>query len=357
MTEGEIEPSQLDQLQKLAKTYVAGEMVCIEGEPTQDLMLMIKGSVEVIKGKEIINTIRGHNVFLGHLAFFGAQRRTASLRAKTRCEIVRVREDKVVGLLSAMPSLSVKLIRDIAEMFLQKEEQVSRFQKYGGGVRDAMKTQGIAEIVEAFLPALVVSATCDVSREHQLEVLLSFMDTLSPKLQFGENGVSRNSVPSDISSPKVKRTVQDGIMELIRCKSSGDEPVSDVSARGLQHQEALIEGCSELQMQLDGLSAVRVSLGVESQIKKLARLLPRLQSFCEASAYQNAFELVHAVTQESEAIERFVQVQRNDASVREEVKAFRDDVEKLSARLESIVHVDRESALKKQLLTYFKFEV
>ncbi len=357
MSEGDMAPSQVAQLQKLAKTYVAGEMVCIEGEPTQDLMLMVKGSVEVLKGKEVINTIRGHNVFLGHLAFFGAQRRTASLRAKTRCEIVRVREDKVVNLLSAMPSLSVKLIRDIAEMFLQKEEQVSRFQKYGGGVRDAMKTQGIAEILEAFMPALVVSATCDLSREHQLEILLTFMDTLAPKLQFGEKGVSRRSVPADISSPKVRRAVEDGILELIRCKTSGDEAVSDVSARGAQHRDALIDLCQTVEDGLDALSGVRVSLGVESQLKKLVRLSPRLKAFCETDAYQNAFELVMAVSQEAEALQRFAQVQRNDTAVRTEVSELGAGIERVSALLESIVHVDRETALRKQLLTYFKFEV
>ena len=357
MREGVMAPSQDAQLQKLAKTYVAGEMVCIEGEPTQDLMLMVKGSVEVLKGNEVINTIRGHNVFLGHLAFFGAQRRTASLRAKTRCEIVRVREDKVVNLLSAMPSLSVKLIRDIAEMFLQKEEQVSRFQKYGGGVRDAMKTQGIAEILETFLPALVVSTTCNLPREYQLEILLSFMDNLAPKLQFGDKGVSRRSVPTDISSPKVRRAVEDGILELIRCKTSGDEAVSDVSARGAQHRDALIELCEKLQEHLDALNGVRVSLGVESQLKKLVRLSPRLKAFCETDAYQNAFELVTAVSQEADALKRFAQVQRNDVAVRTEVVELGAVIDRVLALLESIVHVDRETALRKQILTYFKFEV
>ena len=188
----------------------------------------------------MINTIRGQNVFLGHLAFFGAQRRTASLRAKTRCEIIRVREDKVVGLLSVMPSLSVKLIRDIAEMFLQKEEQVTRFQQYGGGVRDAMKTQGIAEIISSFLPALVVSATCGLPREHQLEIILSLVDALAPKLQFSETGVSRKSVPSEITNAKVRESIEDGILDLIRTKTSGGEESSDVSARGLFIAKRLI---------------------------------------------------------------------------------------------------------------------
>ena len=52
MSSNEIDPSQIAQLQRLAKTYSTGEMICIEGEPTQDLMLMLKGSVEVLKGKK-----------------------------------------------------------------------------------------------------------------------------------------------------------------------------------------------------------------------------------------------------------------------------------------------------------------
>ncbi|MGB0647287.1 MAG: cyclic nucleotide-binding domain-containing protein, partial [Bradymonadia bacterium] len=322
-----------------------------------DLMLMLKGSVEVLKGKEVINTIRGQNVFLGHLAFFGAQRRTASLRAKTRCEIVRVREDKVVGLLSVMPSLSVKLIRDIAEMFLQKEEQVTRFQKYGGGVRDAMKTQGIAEILSSFLPALVVSATCDVSREHQLEIILSLVDSLAPKLQFNETGVSRKSVPSEITNSRVRETIEDGILALIRTKTSGGEAVSDVSARGALHREEIADLCESIAGHVDSISAVRVSLGVESQLKKINRLTPRLREFCDDDLYPNAFELVVPLNQEVEGLVRFSEAQRNDESVREEAACLQERVSELRQVLESIVHIDRETALTRQLLSYFKFEV
>ena len=78
----EITGAHLAALQRIAKTYSAGEMVCVEGEPTQDLMLMLKGSIEVVKDNEVINTIRGSNIFLGHLAFFTNQRRTARYERK-----------------------------------------------------------------------------------------------------------------------------------------------------------------------------------------------------------------------------------------------------------------------------------
>ena len=357
MQETDIAPSQVAQLQKLAKQYPSGEMICMEGEPTQDLMLMLRGSVEVIKGKEVINTIRGQNVFLGHLAFFAAQRRTASLRAKTRCEIVRVREDKVVALLSAMPSLSVKLIRDIAEMFLQKEEQVSRFQKYGGGVRDAMKTQGIAEILESFLPALVASATCGMSREHQLEILLSFLDALSPKLQFAERGVSRSSVPTDVTNPKVRSAIEEGIMELIRMKSNHDDMPTDVATRGTESQEVFGELLTSLEQSIDNLQGVRVSLGVESQLKKISKLAPRLSVSRQREEYLGSLKLIQQMSEEVETLHRFAFAQRNDTAVRDEADAVKMTLDQLKELLEKVVHLDRETALRKQLLTYFKFEI
>ena len=157
MSSNEIDPSQIAQLQRLAKTYSTGEMICIEGEPTQDLMLMLRGLLRCSRGKRDQHDSRSECVFGSWLSFLWCPTPHRRLCARRLvAEIVWVREDKVVGLLSVMPSLSVKLIRDIAEMFLQKEEQVTRFQQYGGGACDAMKTQGIAEIAFLFLPALVV---------------------------------------------------------------------------------------------------------------------------------------------------------------------------------------------------------
>ena len=242
-------------------------------------------------------------------------------------------------------------------MFLQKEEQVSRFQKYGGGVRDAMKTQGIAEIIEDFLPALVASATCNLSREHQLEILLSFLDALSPKLQFADKGVSRSSVPADVTNPKVRSAIADGIMELIRMKSNDDDVPTDVATRGAESQEEfdrLLEGFEDSLVNLQG---VRVSLGVESQIKKVTKLVPKLSASRQREEYLGSLHLVKQIQEEVDTLHRFAFAQRNDTAVRDESTAIKESMELLNTLLETVVHLDRETALRKQLLTYFKFEI
>ena len=104
----DITETQLDGLRKLARTYRAGEVICIEGEPTRDLMFLMQGAVEVLQADQVVKTIRGHQVFLGQISFFASQRRTATLRAKTRCDIVRIREERIEGLLG-MPTLAIRL--------------------------------------------------------------------------------------------------------------------------------------------------------------------------------------------------------------------------------------------------------
>ena len=54
---------------------------------------------------------------------------------------------------------------------------------------------------------------------------------------------------------------------------------------------------------------------------------------------------------------RFSDAQRNELAVREEAGSWMERVGELRKVLESIVHIDRETALTKQLLAYFKFEV
>ena len=61
--------------------------------------------------------------------------------------------------------------------------------------------------------------------------------------------------------------------------------------------------------------------------------------------------------EEVDTLHRFAVAQRNDAAVRDEAEVVKQTVEKLCGLLESVVHLDRETALRKQLLTYFKFEI
>ena len=353
----EITGAHLAALQRIAKTYSAGEMVCVEGEPTQDLMLMLKGSIEVVKDNEVINTIRGSNIFLGHLAFFTNQRRTASLRAKSRCEIVRVREDKVTGLLSSMPSLSLKLIKDIAEMFLRKEEQISRFQRFGGGAKDAMRAEGIADLVAEYLPALVACSVCNLSEEHRLEILLGFVDGVASKLQLSERGTRKDSIPAQINNKALKAALNAGFGQMIRMKTSDENGLDGVIERGREHAQEISDTLSAIDTSTSALAGERVSLGIESQLKKLLPNVMKVKKAVASEEFEQALDSAKSLCVEGAALVRFSDAQRNDELVREESASLFAACENVSSILEAVVHLDRASAIKKQLLTYFRFEI
>ena len=145
-----ISQSQLEGLRRTARSYQPGEVICLEGEPTRDLLFVIQGAVDVLQNDEVVKTVRGQQMFMGQIAFFANRRRTATLRAKTRCEVVRIREEKIDQLLSAMPTLGLRLIRDLTTMFIEKEAELARYRTYGSHAHQAMKAEELVDSLHKY---------------------------------------------------------------------------------------------------------------------------------------------------------------------------------------------------------------
>ena len=73
--------------------------------------------------------------------------------------------------------------------------------------------------------------------------------------------------------------------------------------------------------------------------------------------FEQALDSAKSLCVEGAALVRFSDAQRNDELVREESASLFAACENVSSILEAVVHLDRASAIKKQLLTYFRFEI
>ena len=99
----------LRALRKKARIYPAGQLICLEGEPTRSIIFLIDGAVDVYRNEQLVKTIRGEQLFLGYIAYFGSNRRTATLRARTDCEILLIAEDRIESMMGIAPSLALRL--------------------------------------------------------------------------------------------------------------------------------------------------------------------------------------------------------------------------------------------------------
>lgn len=112
------------------KTFPAKQVIIKEGEQAQDLFYIISGSVTVIiedhKGREIVLAYLNAGDFFGELGLFDDQhKRTAFVRAKTKCEIAQINYQRLKGLADLFPDLIFYIAAQMATMLKRTSRKVS----------------------------------------------------------------------------------------------------------------------------------------------------------------------------------------------------------------------------------------
>jgi cAMP-dependent protein kinase regulator len=97
--------SLLDRVQ--VKTFSEGHFICREGDPGNSLMIIIRGEAEVRKktgqDKEVWIRNLKEGDFLGEFGFFTDQKRHATVKTLTECEILEIPQKELDELIKAYP--------------------------------------------------------------------------------------------------------------------------------------------------------------------------------------------------------------------------------------------------------------
>lgn len=114
-----LEYTELLEMLEIMRVYEveAGETLLKEGEPSDHMIITIKGEVEVLKGNNVISRIgsgthvpgSGGEVF-GEMGLFDAAPRSASVRTTEPTTIMEVKRQDLMALMKKNPSLAVKLL-------------------------------------------------------------------------------------------------------------------------------------------------------------------------------------------------------------------------------------------------------
>ena len=128
------------------KTYPAKSMIIKEGEPSSELFYIVSGSVTVQvedqKGKEIVLSYLNPGDFFGEIGMFNDDhKRSAFVRAKTKCEIARISYERLKSLQSLYPDL----------LFLIASQLALRLRKTSSKVRDLAFTDVQGRVARTLL--------------------------------------------------------------------------------------------------------------------------------------------------------------------------------------------------------------
>jgi len=112
------------------KNFPAKSVIIKEGDHSSDLYYIISGSVTVLiedhKGREIVLAYLNAGDFFGELGLFDEQhKRTAFVRAKSKCEIAQINYQRMKGLVDLFPELIFAIASQMAVRLKKTSRKVS----------------------------------------------------------------------------------------------------------------------------------------------------------------------------------------------------------------------------------------
>lgn len=115
-----IDPSKLKLLAFASERvgYEAQQDLFKQGEVGDAAYVIIRGTADVIveaDGKEITVAEFNNNAFVGEIAILCDVPRTATVRANTELEVLRIKKSHFLGLIRDFPELGIEVMRELAQ--------------------------------------------------------------------------------------------------------------------------------------------------------------------------------------------------------------------------------------------------
>ena len=127
----QVEPAKLKLLAFTSSRMVfqPGQELFRQGDPGDAAYLIISGEADVVAetpaGEVPVATV-GQNAVVGEIAILCDVPRTATVRAGTRLETLKIEKEHFLRLLRELPNIAVEVMRELADRLLKTTAELSQ---------------------------------------------------------------------------------------------------------------------------------------------------------------------------------------------------------------------------------------
>ena len=125
-------------LAKYRITFTSGQTIFLEGDDSQDLYILVAGEVEVFKGDKKIRDITEEGSVFGEVSFFLGDRRTASVKAMSQVEVIRIPKEEIMLFLEECPTAGPEIIRHLSQWLNEATQMLYGLKKVSDQLPDAV---------------------------------------------------------------------------------------------------------------------------------------------------------------------------------------------------------------------------
>jgi CRP-like cAMP-binding protein len=103
--------------------FAAGDVIFAEGDKGDVMYVVLTGEVAIERGGRVMETLGGGGVF-GEMALIDGSPRSATVRAKTECEVAPINEKTFLFLVHETPFFAIAVMRTLADRLRRMDEAV-----------------------------------------------------------------------------------------------------------------------------------------------------------------------------------------------------------------------------------------
>ena len=101
--------------------YAAGDVIFAEGDKGDAMFVVRTGEVTIERGDRVMETLGSGGVF-GEMALIDGSPRSATVRAKTDCEVAPINEKTFLFLVHETPFFAIAVMRTLADRLRRMDE-------------------------------------------------------------------------------------------------------------------------------------------------------------------------------------------------------------------------------------------
>ena len=125
-------------IQDYIVVFKKDEVLCVEGSDNKDLFILLSGTLELFKGSNKISEISGEGAPIGEISFLLGSKRTATVKALTDVEAVRIPHANMEQVLGKFPSLMWRIAEVLASRLATRTETLHALKEFCDHLPDAV---------------------------------------------------------------------------------------------------------------------------------------------------------------------------------------------------------------------------
>ena len=237
------------------KRFQAGELLIVEGAPSDSVFILLAGELAILKGEVLIDT-QSRRGTLGEMGVITGSPRSTTVRAESEVDAIQIDAEPFLKVVDEYPQLLRRVCHELAEKLRKsqvvRQEQHRELVQVQQTFERCVSASVLEQILESNSPeALLEGAMAEAAiLFFDIRGFTSASETMSPKMLLGTLNAHLETMVESVLSHEgvINNFIGDAVMAVFNCPIPSPKSASNALQCALDCERRLLQLHEELEI-------------------------------------------------------------------------------------------------------------